>query len=107
MRKLAGWMVAIALGARAIALHLPPAATFLLVTALLSGVIEEPRGRAAAGLLVCIALPLLVRWRLGEILHTRQRPLAVPDVLRTWTLQALPAVAQRLLMLTIVVFCDC
>jgi len=80
MRKLGGWLMAIVLTGRAIALGVPVVATFVLVTALLAGVIEDERWRVAAGALVGVAIPLLIRWRLGEFLRTRQRPLSPPGV---------------------------
>jgi hypothetical protein len=80
MRKLAGWLLAIALTARAVALFVPIAATFLLVTALVSGGVEAARWRAAIGALTCLGLPIVLRWRLGELLRTRTKPLSPPGV---------------------------
>jgi hypothetical protein len=80
MRRLAGWLLAMVLSARAIALVVPIAATFMLSTALVSGVVEDGRWRVAIGLLACVAIPLLLRWRLGEFMRTRKKPLAPPGV---------------------------
>lgn len=78
MRRLGGWLVAMVLLVRAVALVIPLAATFVMVTALLSGVIEDERWRIALGLVVGLALPLLLWWRLGEFLRSRRRPMQAP-----------------------------
>src|SRR5436309_1651073 len=78
MRKVWSWLVGVVLLGRAVALLLPVAATFVVVTALLGGVVEDPRARVALGLTVALALPLLLRWRLGEFLRTRRRPVRPP-----------------------------
>ena len=82
MRKAAGttwgWLVAVVLTLRAAALAAPVVATFVLVTALGAGVIEDPRWRLALGLVACLVLPLGLRWRLAVFLRTRRRPMRAP-----------------------------
>jgi hypothetical protein len=80
MRKLGGWLLGVVLVARALLMLVPVAATFVLVTALFGGVIEDERWRLAAGFAAAVAIPLVVRWRLGEFLRTRRRPVAAPGI---------------------------
>ncbi len=81
MRRLASWLVALVLIVRAIALAAPIVAAFVLVTALLGGVVEDLRWRTLAGVVACLALPLVLRWRLGAFLATRRKKLPPPS----WT----------------------
>jgi hypothetical protein len=61
MRKLASSAIALLLAIRAILMLVPIAAGFLVVTALLAGVIEDARLRVAIGAFACFVCPLLVR----------------------------------------------
>jgi len=78
MRRLGSWLVALVLTVRALLVAAPIAAAFVLTTALAAGAIEDLRWRVALGLGACVALPLLVRWRLGAFLATRKKKLQPP-----------------------------
>lgn len=69
----AGWLIALVLGLRAIALAAPIAVAFVLVTSLAAGAIEGDGFRLAIGAAACLALPLLARWRVARILLARTR----------------------------------
>ena len=79
MRRLGSWLVALILVLRALAYVAPIAAAFVLATALSAGAVEDPRWRVALGVAVCLALPLVVRWRLGVFLATRKHKLQPPS----------------------------
>ena len=79
MRRLGSWLVALLLVARAITLAIPVVATFVLVTALIAGGVEDLRWRVAIGVAACLGLPLVVRWRLGVFLATRKKKLQPPS----------------------------
>lgn len=67
-RSLTGWVVALFLAVRALAMAAPIAAAFVIVTALLSSVIEAEAWRLALGGVACLVIPLAGRWRLGALL---------------------------------------
>jgi hypothetical protein len=75
MRKLASWLIAVVLVLRAVALVAPIGAAFVLTTALIAGGVEDLRWRVAIGVVACLGLPLLLRWRLGVFLETRKKKL--------------------------------
>jgi len=79
MRRLGSWLFALLLVVRAITVALPVIATFVLVTALIAGGVEDLRWRVAIGLGACLGLPLLLRWRLGVFLATRKKKLHPPS----------------------------
>jgi hypothetical protein len=79
MRRLASWLIALLLVVRAVALAAPVVAAFVLVTALVAGAVEDLRWRVAFGLAACVALPMLLRWRLGVVLATRKKKLQPPS----------------------------
>lgn len=76
---LAGWAVALFLVARMLFLAVPFAIAFVIVTALLSGVIESERIRLAIAAGICVGLPLLLRWRVGAFLSSRKRKREAPS----------------------------
>jgi len=80
MRRLGSWLVAVLLITRAALLVAPVGAAFVVVTALLSGVVEDARWRVAAGLLACLVVPLGLRWQLGKFLQTRRKKRRPPEV---------------------------
>ena len=72
-----GWVIAAVLMLRAVAIVSPIVGAFVLVTALVGGVIEDERLRLAAGVLVCGALPLVLFGRLHALLQKRGRRIAI------------------------------
>jgi hypothetical protein len=74
MKKLGGWLFAVVFVARALLLGAPVIAGFVLMTAVSATAIEAARWRIVLGLLVCVALPLGLRWRLAVFLRTRKKP---------------------------------
>jgi murein DD-endopeptidase MepM/ murein hydrolase activator NlpD len=78
MRRFVSWLVAFVLIARWVLLAAPIAATFVIVTALSAGGVEDLRWRVAIGVGASLVLPLLLRWRLGEFLRTRKKPAQAP-----------------------------
>jgi hypothetical protein len=74
-----GWLVTFAVLLRVAVVALPLAATFVVVTALTAGSVESTGWRVAIGALVCVGLPLLVRWRASAWLLTRRRKSAPPS----------------------------
>jgi hypothetical protein len=79
MRRLGTWLIAVVLVLRAMALAAPVAAAFVLVTALAACGVEDLRWRVALGVLLCLGLPLLLRWRLGVFLASRKKKLRPPS----------------------------
>src|SRR3954464_6679933 len=79
MRRLGSWLVALVLVLRAIALAAPVIASFVLVTALMAGTVEDARGRVAIGVAACLGLPLLLRWRLPPPPPSRKKKLHPPS----------------------------
>jgi hypothetical protein len=79
MRRLIGWLLAVALVVRAVVMTLPVIATFIIMTAFAAGVFEETRLRWAIGLAGALVLPLALRGRLGAWLRTRRRPMRAPS----------------------------
>jgi murein DD-endopeptidase MepM/ murein hydrolase activator NlpD len=64
--------LALALGLKTLALGLPILVAFVILTALASGVIEDEAWRWAGGLVICLGLPLFVRWRIAAFLTKRK-----------------------------------
>jgi hypothetical protein len=79
MRRLGSWLIAVFLFVRAVALVAPVAAAFVLTTALAAGAVEDLRWRIGLGVVLCLALPLLLRWRLGVFLASRKKKLHPPS----------------------------
>jgi hypothetical protein len=79
MKRLVGWLLVVTLLLRALLMTLPVMATFVIITAVAGGVVEEARWRAALGLAVALLLPIAIRGRLGAWLRTRRRPMRAPD----------------------------
>src|SRR4029079_11745343 len=76
---LGSWLRAVLLALRALALAAPVVAAFVLVTAIAAGSVEDVRWRTALGGAICLALPLLLRWRLGVFLASRKKQLRPPS----------------------------
>src|SRR5258706_6166009 len=72
-KSLAGWLVALFLTLRTIALGAPVVMAFVIVTALLSRVVESERARWLIGAGVVLAVPILARWRIAEFLDARRK----------------------------------
>ncbi len=73
------WAVALFLLIRAALLVLPIAIGFVVASAFGAGVIEDDGRRVLFGGMVCVALPLVLGWRLRAFLATRRRRLALPS----------------------------
>ncbi|HZS39890.1 MAG TPA: M23 family metallopeptidase [Polyangia bacterium] len=69
---MAGWLVASFFTLRALVLGVPVVLGFVIVTALLSHVVENERWRLAIGLFVSLGAPLILRWRIAEFLRGRK-----------------------------------
>jgi hypothetical protein len=74
-----GWLVGLVFLARAAVLGAPPLAAFVIVTALLSGDVESERLRLALGALAAVGVPLVLHWRLRELLRTRKKAMRAPS----------------------------
>lgn len=79
MRRFASWLVAFVLLLRWVLWAAPIAFSFVIVTALSAGVVEDLRWRVVIGVAASLALPLLLRWRLGEFLRGRKKPSTPPS----------------------------
>jgi hypothetical protein len=69
--KLSGWLIAAFLVLRALVLGAPVAIAFVLVSSLVSGVVEGERWRWLFGGIVCLGAPLFMQWRIDAFLEKR------------------------------------